>query len=318
MADGKWIEDLTPDTPLVDAARRALLVRLEVVRDALPLALRKADKDVEHVHQLRVATRRAGAALDIFSMCLPDKVYRKTRKHLRTIRRLAGAARDKDVFLLHLADWERQNPKYAAGIDFLLGFALAERMRAQEQLESIGPDYPFHFERWLSDTIAAVQRPQQGPPSRTLISLARPMLTDLLHNLQEAAGRDLENYDLLHQVRIAGKRLRYAMEIFADCFDPLFRTDVYPAVEAMQGILGEANDSHVAGQWLSDIRVRLRGFCPVEWKRLRPGIDALLRFHQRRLPRERRRFLQWWKNWQETGTQQALIDLLQGTQTSAV
>src|SRR5712692_8244692 len=98
MADGKWISDLKASTPLVDAARRVLTIRLEVVRDYLGLALREADKDPEYVHQLRVGTRRAGAAVEIFSLCLPDRVYTKARKQLRRIRRAAGAARDWDVF----------------------------------------------------------------------------------------------------------------------------------------------------------------------------------------------------------------------------
>jgi CHAD domain-containing protein len=49
-----------------------------------------------------------------------------------------------------------------------------------------------------------------------------------------------------HRVRILGKRLRYAMEIFADCFPPEFNEQYYPTVEEMQEILGRANDSHVA------------------------------------------------------------------------
>src|ERR1051326_4559808 len=102
MAEGKWISELGPATPLTDAARRVLAMRLEVVRDHLGLALKEADKDPEHVHQLRVATRRAGAAVEIFALCLPDKVYTTTRKQLRRLRRAAGAARDWDVFLLTL------------------------------------------------------------------------------------------------------------------------------------------------------------------------------------------------------------------------
>ena len=57
----------------------------------LPLALQQAVKDVEHVHQLRVATRRARAALDIFADCLPDGAFTAAKKQLRKIRRAAGA-----------------------------------------------------------------------------------------------------------------------------------------------------------------------------------------------------------------------------------
>ena len=40
------------------------------------------------------------------------------------------------------------------------------------------------------------------------------------------------------------KRLRYALELFIDCFPPAVREQVYPRVEAVQDILGTANDSH--------------------------------------------------------------------------
>ena len=90
MAEGKWIPGLHADTPLADAGRRVLAARLEVVRDALPPAVNRPDEDPEYVHQLRVATRRAGAAVEIFAGCLPEKAYRKARKQLRRVRRGIG------------------------------------------------------------------------------------------------------------------------------------------------------------------------------------------------------------------------------------
>ncbi|HXG08289.1 MAG TPA: CHAD domain-containing protein [Gemmataceae bacterium] len=309
MQSGKWITDLRPDTLLPDAARRALTVRLEVVRDYLPLALHQPDKDPEHVHQLRVATRRAGAALDIFSVCLPTKVYKTARKRLRRLRRAAGEARDWDVFLLTLTARQRgRRPQ--PGIDFLMGYALAQRVAAQEHLREANARLPSSFDRLLAETVAAVHRPRSDSGPRTLIDLARPLLTRLLKELDQAAARDLENYDNLHQVRIAGKRLRYAMEVFAACFDPPFREELYPAVEEMQEILGRANDSHVAIGRLEALRDQVRAVLPGEWQRFRGGIDGLLRYHRRRLPRERARFLEWWRRWQDAGTEAALANLL--------
>ena len=55
------------------------------------------------------------------------------------------------------------------------------------------------------------------------MDLARPLLFERLQDLERTALGDLTDYGQLHQVRIAGKRLRYAMEVFADCFDPAFR-----------------------------------------------------------------------------------------------
>ena len=50
--------------------------------------------------------------------------------------------------------------------------------------------------------------------------------------------------------RIVGKRLRYALELFIDCFPPTARAQVYPRVEAVQDLLGSANDSYRATQHL--------------------------------------------------------------------
>src|SRR5262245_43083765 len=310
MADGKWISDLEPTTPLPDAARHVLTVRLEVVRDYLPLALTQPEKDPEYVHQLRVGTRRATAALDIFTLCLPDKAYKTARKRLRQIRRAAGAARDWDVFLIALAEWARNGRKPQPGVDFLTGFAFAQRVVAQAQLAEVNARFPFSFDRLLAETVAAVHRPRSAASPRTLLDLARPLLSDCLKELDQAAARDLNDYGNLHQVRITGKRLRYAMEVFADCFAPPFREELYPAVEEMQDILGNANDSHVASQRLEVLRDRARALLPGHWKRFKPAVERLLRSHQKRLPEERERFLEWWKRWQESGTEAVLAGLL--------
>lgn len=317
MADGKWIDDLRAHTPLADAARRVLTVRLEVVRDYLPLAVQEAERDPEHVHQLRVGTRRAGAALDIFAACLPERVHKTARKQLRQIRRAAGAARDWDVFLLTLNEWSRKGRKLRAGIDFLMGYALGERVKAQTHLIEAYTEFPFRFDRLLADTVAAVHRPRNSPYLRTLLDLARPLLTRLLKELDQTAARDLDNYDNLHQVRIVGKRLRYAMEVFAECFAEPFRTQLYPAVEGMQDILGRANDSHVARQRLETIAHWIQAALPSQWKRFKHGIEGLRQFHEDRLPEERQQFLEAWRQWQESGTEATLARLLKRNQTAA-
>jgi hypothetical protein len=96
------------------------------------------------------------------------------------------------------------------------------------------------------------------------------------------------------------------MEVFADCFTAVFRERLYPMIEEMQEVLGRANDSHVAGQRLAGLRDRLRAAWPEEWGRLKAGIEGLLRYHQRRLPQERRRFLKWWETWRAAGGQEVL------------
>src|SRR5262245_8264017 len=99
--DGKWIDGLSAATPLADAARRALAARVIAVERA-GRAVLEAIADSETVHELRVATRRARAAVEAFADVLPPKAARRAAKVLRKLRRVAGAARDGDVLLAML------------------------------------------------------------------------------------------------------------------------------------------------------------------------------------------------------------------------
>src|SRR2546421_3740321 len=96
-SSSKWIEGIGPETRIEEAARRSLEPRLAAVGHYLPMAAHLAEHDVEHVHRLRVATRRAVAALKLYRKLLPKKPARWMKKRLRKIRRAAGDARDLDV-----------------------------------------------------------------------------------------------------------------------------------------------------------------------------------------------------------------------------
>jgi CHAD domain-containing protein len=311
MSSGKWIDDLKPDSSVAEAARHVLFARLQVVNDYLPRAALEAEEDIEYVHQLRVGTRRADAALRIFKDCLPKKAHRKARRRLKQLRRAAGMARDWDVFLADLLEREAEaDAKHRAGLDFLIGYALGQRTAAHDELEAVYQDQGSGFETFFTRTIDAVRPPNDPSGPAVLVDLARPILFERLQDLEGAALGDLSDYSQLHQVRIAGKRLRYAMEVFADCFDSTFRDTLYPRVEDLQEILGRANDSHVAAERLVCLRDRLRHTCATAWPRLQPGIEQLLRSHQRRLPQDRRRFLKWWGQWHPAGSEAVMTSLL--------
>jgi CHAD domain-containing protein len=295
---GKWIAGMDAETPADRAARHVLALRLDVVRERLPAVLEEIQSDTEDVHQLRVATRRADAGLRIFRDYLPGKVFRRARWRLRRLRRAAGAARDWDVFAAEVAVRMRRQPAaQRPGLEFLHGYAAGRRSAAQEQLTAAATRELTAMEAFLEGVLTAVH-PAADNPERTLLQLAAPLLRGLLHEFEEAAAGDLTDYAHLHQVRIAGKRLRYAMEIFACGFPPLFVERLYPEVEQIQEILGRANDSHVAAGHLEAVRRHLEATQPKRWPVLRPGIEVFLKYHRRRLPQERRRFLDAWKNWQ--------------------
>lgn len=309
MADGKWIDDLSATTPLIEAAQRVIEVRFVVVGETLPLVQHSADDDPEYVHQLRVGTRRADAALRIFHSLLPGKVFKSARGRLRLLRRAAGAARDWDVFLDELSERRKQAAeKEIAGIEYLAGYGLGQRDAAQPELVARVEAASGPFAEKARELVDAVRTPDEAAEA-VLSDLACPMLTKLHGELESTVSADLNDYHNLHQVRIAGKRLRYAMEVFSACFAEKFRSVLYPRIEEMQELLGRANDSHVAVLRLGPLRQRLRRRMPEEWKRLQPGIEGLFRYHQRRLPQERRKFLTWWSRWAKTGSPELLAML---------
>jgi CHAD domain-containing protein len=315
-ASSKWISGLTGDMPPVDAARRVLEVRLAAIVHHLGMALKAPYEDLEHVHQLRVSTRRAVAALDLFEQFLPPRVYRSSRRFFRDIRRASGAARDWDVFIGQLpAELPKRSARRQSGVDFLTGYALGKRLTAQRELEEASSDYPEAIEQRVEQVAAALEAPGAGP--RALAELGRTNLFVLVRELDDAMMQDLGDYARLHRVRIIGKRVRYAMEIFVDCYPPAFREKLYPMVEEMQGILGRANDSFVAGRRLRQLTAELRTACPAQWKRYKPAVDHLVRIHAKCLPQERGRFERWRTEWRERQIKAVFAALLQPAETGA-
>lgn len=58
--------------------------------------------DVERVHDMRVATRRLRAALEVFEPCLPRKHQRKALKRVKALANALGERRDADVEIVML------------------------------------------------------------------------------------------------------------------------------------------------------------------------------------------------------------------------
>jgi CHAD domain-containing protein len=95
VAKPKPINDLSADDSYAEAAAKIISVRsgelAEHARGVLDTG------DIERVHDMRVATRRLRAALEVFEPCFPGKPYAQA---LREVKRLAdglGEHRDRDV-----------------------------------------------------------------------------------------------------------------------------------------------------------------------------------------------------------------------------
>jgi CHAD domain-containing protein len=94
-------------------------------------------EDPERVHDMRVATRRLRAALEIFEPCFSRKRRRKALKRVKVLADALGARRDADVEieLLEGVAAEIQGEDREA-LEGLLAGIRAEQRSANEQLRS--------------------------------------------------------------------------------------------------------------------------------------------------------------------------------------
>src|SRR5437762_1255674 len=100
MAKGLTIEELTPDQPLTEGARRIVLTKFRealLFREAV-----KLNNDIEAVHDMRVSLRRLWAAMRSFSNCFDhepefDRLARKTRKLAGKLGAVRPRCADRDV-----------------------------------------------------------------------------------------------------------------------------------------------------------------------------------------------------------------------------
>jgi CHAD domain-containing protein len=284
----KWVEGIHPEGSVAEAAKLSLSSRLEAVSHWLPLAAAQAEQDVEYVHQLRVSTRRAVAALRLYCDWLPAKKSRWVKKRLKKIRRAAGAARDLDVLA------ERFRRELSDGGSQLLDEIASRRAAAQPVIVKIDEhlrheDRLIRHVRQLLDRI----RPRNGKANKAqqpsdFRSWARERLAETAIGFFAAIPSDMSDTAALHQLRIRGKALRYAIELLAPAFGPELRSEHYPVVEELQERLGKINDHVVGARHLREWSAATSG----EGNKL--ALDQLVRRDTARLAEQIQAFHEWW------------------------
>lgn len=212
------------------------------------------------VHQMRVAARRMRSALATYRPVLAGDTPAALTEELRWLGGVLAPARDAQVLQERLDGVLRDEPPalvrgpVSQRIDAELG-TWARDGRAAAQAALVGDRYA----RLLSDLGVLVDSPpfdeSADRPARTL--LPKLLRSDLArvrqrHRVWEKADDPVLEEHLLHQVRKAAKRLRYAAESAAPVLgDPAQR--LAGRAEALQELLGDHQDTVVARSVLLDI-----------------------------------------------------------------
>ena len=95
MAKARPIPGFAESASFRDAAVRTVAVRADEVFEHAESVLDTSD--IERVHDMRVATRRLRAALEIFAPCFPKAEHRKVLKEVKRLADALGERRDPDV-----------------------------------------------------------------------------------------------------------------------------------------------------------------------------------------------------------------------------
>jgi CHAD domain-containing protein len=265
-------------------------------------------EDIEYIHRMRVASRRMRSSLSIFKEILPEKKQNEWARTIRKLTQALGEARDTDVqieLLSKLID-QTTEPKNKPGMNRLLLRLTQRRQQLQQdvsgsldELEKSKTNKQIisRFEKLAGDAFVS---------SPALYQRAYTIINEKLNTFMsyEVYLRQPDNTAMLHAMRIAAKRLRYAMEIFASIYPDELAQPLQAARKSQQ-ILGDLHDCDV---WISFLpgfeekeRQRIQKFYghsrPVY--RIIPGIQYFLQNRVSARNDAYRSFLKVWRKWRE-------------------
>lgn len=271
-------------------------------------------RDVEDVHQARVASRRLRAALAMFKPCFPGKRVRQWTRCIKGVTTGLGQARDKDVQILFVRgvfqNLGEEGKPYRIGIQRL-------HLRLCQQRAALQPG--------LVKLLDKLDRSQvlgdmAGDLERMLFVLrARQVSVETPMVRAETAGQiqarlaafigaadclaDATRIDEHHRLRILAKKLRYTLEICRAAYGSDL-TEPIKTVKRVQTLLGEVHDCDV---WAEQIDHFIRD----EYQRtleyfghnrpfnfIQPGLDYL---KQERLLQRQRLFGELQQTWNRVG-----------------
>jgi len=100
MAKARDVLGLRCDDPFGTTAARVVSVRVEELLEHADGVLDIGD--IERVHDMRVASRRLRATMEVFEPCFPRKRFRTALKEVKAIADALGERRDRDVSVVAL------------------------------------------------------------------------------------------------------------------------------------------------------------------------------------------------------------------------
>ncbi len=219
-------------------------------------------RDPEGVHQMRVALRRLRSAFSMFrGMIPPDQFVWLQASAKETIGAL-GPARDWDVFrrelLTPVLEARPGDPALIALRDRVRARGRAGCRQARRHLEGAAyTRFALRFGQWL-ERRAWREGAGDGKAAERRSQPMADFAGELLGKRRRRALRKGRKFADLpterrHELRIALKKLRYAVEFFQPLYDKKAVRPFLRSVKALQEDLGHLNDVAVAETLIDDL-----------------------------------------------------------------
>jgi CHAD domain-containing protein len=219
----------------------------------------------EGVHQMRVAMRRLRSLLRVFRPACDGAALRQFDASLREMAKVLGPARDWDVWLgglgAEIAEALPEDPRIAA----LLRAARQKRESAYETLRPVLEGPALRHLAWTAVALAATRpwreevhhHSQAERRTQPLAAFAAKVLDKRWKRLT-SAGRDIAKLPdpEFHALRIEGKRMRYAGELFAPLWNRKRAKRFLGCLAEVQDAFGLANDAAVARELMAALTAK--------------------------------------------------------------
>ena len=189
------------------------------------------------VHDLRVATRRLVACLDLARALDPHPRLQKMRRALKSQIDELDDLRDCQVMLAELAEAVESHPELAPLHDHLLASEKRLMRKSRKQIKEL--------------KLSALQKRFEKVRASLEEQLARPEAeTELLQAVDQAYETATKRYvqidaahpASIHRLRLAFKKFRYRVEIIHPTL-PDFPKDLLKRMHDYQSLMGEVQDA---------------------------------------------------------------------------
>ncbi|MGH3717169.1 MAG: CHAD domain-containing protein [Micromonosporaceae bacterium] len=243
---------LRPELTAGQAAGTVLVGLADAIEENLPGTL--GNRDIECLHQLRVAVRRTRSGIRAFRGIYQPPELTRFAPGFRWLQRATGPARDLDVQLAgYDAELAYLPPDAAARLEPLHELLTLKRQAAHWSLLSAltSTRYAELLRRWRH----FLDRPAGGPEADTPVrQAAGARIWRAYRRVVKPARRITPDSpaEALHDVRKRAKELRYLLEFFAELYPDDDLRRLVKALKKLQDNLGSFQDSEVQSAHLRE------------------------------------------------------------------